>query len=134
MSSEETTKLYLSPIASPLMADKLLDRTYKLIKKAVGVKKLRRGVPEVVKAVRKGQKGLVILAADVYPVDVISHIPVFCEEKGIPYAYVPSRASLGAACQTKRAASAVMVLGGEESLSKYYEQVDTGIRNIHQYL
>ena len=41
--------------------------------------------------------------------DVISHIPVLCEDHGIPYAYVTSRAELGMAGQTKRPTSVVMV-------------------------
>ena len=104
------------------------------MKKANSAKKLKRGVPEVVKAIRKGAKGVVILAADIFPVDVISHVPVFCEEKGIAYAFVPSRSKLGAACGTKRAASAVMVIGGDADLAKYFDQVDAGIRSIHPYM
>ena len=134
MIEEPTGPVYVSPIANPLMGGKLLDRTYKLVKKAAGAKKLRRGVPEVVKAIRKGSKGVVVLAADIYPAEVIAHLPVFCEEKGIPYAYVPSRKQLGAACQTKRAASAVMVLAGDASLQKYMDQVDKGVRAIHPYM
>ena len=41
--------------------------------------------------------------------DVISHIPVLCEDHGIPYVYVTSRAELGAAGATKRPTSVVMV-------------------------
>ena len=41
--------------------------------------------------------------------DVISHIPVLCEDHGIPYIYVTSRAELGMAGQTKRPTSVVMV-------------------------
>lgn len=32
-----------------------------------------------------------ILAGDVSPIDVISHIPILCEENQIPYCYVPSK-------------------------------------------
>ena len=41
--------------------------------------------------------------------DVISHIPVLCEDHGLPYVYVPSRAELGAAGSTKRPTSVVML-------------------------
>lgn len=41
--------------------------------------------------------------------DVISHIPVLCEDHNIPYIYVTSRAELGMAGQTKRPTSVVMV-------------------------
>ena len=128
-----SSALFVSPIASPLIGGKLLSRAFKLVKKAASSKKLRRGVPEVAKAIRKGMKGVVLLAGDVHPIDVYSHLPVLCEEKGIPYAYVPSRLALGAACQTKRAASAVMAIA-DASLAKYTEQVDAGIRAVHPYL
>lgn len=41
--------------------------------------------------------------------DVISHIPVLCEDHHIPYIYVTSRAELGMAGQTKRPTSVVMI-------------------------
>lgn len=41
--------------------------------------------------------------------DVISHIPVLCEDHNIPYIYVTSRAELGAAGNTKRPTSVVMI-------------------------
>lgn len=41
--------------------------------------------------------------------DVISHIPVLCEDHGVPYIFVPSRAELGAAGSTKRPTSVVMI-------------------------
>jgi H/ACA ribonucleoprotein complex subunit 2 len=84
-------------------------------------KVLKRGVKEVVKSVRKTENsrptnsgtanppGIVILAADISPMDVISHIPVLCEDHNIPYIYVQSRAELGMAGNTKRPTSVVMV-------------------------
>ena len=82
-------------------------------------KSLKRGVKEVVKSLRKSTTpasssnsevpGVVILAADISPMDVISHIPVLCEDHGVPYIFVPSRAELGAAGNTKRPTSVVMV-------------------------
>ena len=41
--------------------------------------------------------------------DVISHIPVLCEDHDIPYIYVSSRAELGMAGQTKRPTSVVLI-------------------------
>jgi H/ACA ribonucleoprotein complex subunit 2 len=73
-------------------------------------------VKEVVKALRKSPtdtstvpQGIVVLAADISPMDVISHIPVLCEDHGIPYIYVASRAELGIAGQTKRPTSVVLM-------------------------
>ena len=85
-------------------------------------KALKRGVKEVVKSLRKSAPatlasleptarphGVVVLAADISPMDVISHLPVLCEDHGVPYVYVPSRAELGAAGSTKRPTSVVLV-------------------------
>lgn len=64
--------------------------------------------------------------------DVISHIPVLCEDHNIPYIYVTSRAELGAAGNTKRPTSVVMVAqskgkkkaeGGDKEAAKEYEEV-----------
>ena len=41
--------------------------------------------------------------------DVISHIPVLCEDHNIPYIFVQSRAELGLSGGTKRPTSVVMV-------------------------
>lgn len=49
------------------------------------------------------------MAADISPMDVISHIPVLCEDHNVPYIFVTSRAELGAAGNTKRPTSVVMV-------------------------
>jgi H/ACA ribonucleoprotein complex subunit 2 len=52
---------------------------------------------------------VVIIAADISPMDVISHIPVLCEDHNIPYIYVTSRAELGLASKSKRATSVIML-------------------------
>merc|ERR1712113_174003 len=81
----------------------------KLIKKSMKDKLVHRGVKETVKAVRKGTKGLVIIAADISPIDVLSHLPILCEDKNIAYIYVKSRAEIGEACKTKRPTSCVLI-------------------------
>lgn len=52
---------------------------------------------------------LLILAADISPIDIISHLPVLAEEANIPYVFVPSKEGLGQASSTKRPTSCVMV-------------------------
>lgn len=104
----------LIPIAAPLADDKLTKRVYKLVTKSTKDKKIRRGVKEVVKAIRKekapeSKKRLCVIAGDITPIDVITHIPVMCEEHSIPYVYIRSRAVLGQAAKTKRPTSVVLV-------------------------
>ncbi len=78
-----------------------------------------RGVKEVNKALRKSPAhtpsatqfpGIVIIAGDISPAEVIMHLPLACEDVNAPYMFVPSRAELGAAAKTKRPTSVVMLL------------------------
>eukprot|EP00444_Apocalathium_aciculiferum_P051590 CAMPEP_0183507644 /NCGR_PEP_ID=MMETSP0371-20130417/8353_1 /TAXON_ID=268820 /ORGANISM="Peridinium aciculiferum, Strain PAER-2" /LENGTH=150 /DNA_ID=CAMNT_0025703889 /DNA_START=79 /DNA_END=531 /DNA_ORIENTATION=- len=133
---EPKVSLYVSPLATPLVTDKLLARALKLIKKAVSEKKTRRGVPECTKAIRKGQQGIVFLAGDIFPMDVFAHVPTLCEEKGIYYVYVKSRHELGAACQTRRPISLIMVMEppADSAYSSTYQQVVAGIKAVHPYM
>lgn len=64
-----------------------------------------------------------MLAADISPMDVISHIPVLCEDHNIPYIYVQSRAELGLAGSTKRPTSVVMV-GKDRGKGKEVEDAE----------
>ncbi len=99
----------ISPIAQPLASEKLTKRALKVVKKAAKGKLVHRGVKEVQKALRKNKKGVCIIAGDISPLDVICHLPIVCEEKDIPYVYVPSKAELGIAGATKRPTSCVMI-------------------------
>lgn len=58
--------------------------------------------------------------------DVISHIPVLCEEHGIPYVFVTSRAELGASAATKRPTSVVMVVPQPGGKNKKKDAADDG--------
>lgn len=56
---EVEKKELLIPIASPLADEKMSKRVLRVAKKAAKRKLIRRGVKEVVKALRKGTKGWV---------------------------------------------------------------------------
>ncbi|KAI1435241.1 L30e-like protein [Xylaria sp. CBS 124048] len=108
----------LVPFAKPLADEKVTKKVMKSVRKAAKNKTLKRGVKEVVKSLRKSPAagpsntsfpGVVVLAGDISPMDVISHIPVLCEDVNVPYIFVASRAELGAAGSTKRPTSVVMV-------------------------
>ena len=101
--------LAINILASPLASKKSTKKAHKLVRKASQSKSLRRGVKELVKGLRKGDKGLAILAGDVFPIDVMSHLPVLLEEHNVPYLFVPSKRDLGAAACTKRPTSCVLV-------------------------
>ena len=56
--------------------------------------------------------------------DVISHLPVLCEDHGIPYVFVPSRAELGAAGSTKRPTSVVLISRDRGAKAKEKAEAD----------
>eukprot|EP00979_Chaetoceros_neogracilis_P017734 scaffold10267_cov270-Chaetoceros_neogracile.AAC.32 len=113
----------VNAISQPLASKKSTKKAHKLVKKASSAKIIRRGVKEVIKAIRKNEKGICILAGDIYPLDVISHLPVLLEENGIPYLFVPSKQELGAAASTKRPTSVVLVRDPEK-IDKKFEAMD----------
>lgn len=112
---DDAKRTRVSAIANPLASKKLTKSVLKVIQKASAAKLVRRGVKEVVKALKKDEKGLCVIAGDISPIDVICHIPIYCEEKLVPYIYVPSKEDLGAASQTKRPTSIVMVKAGADA-------------------
>eukprot|EP00745_Piridium_sociabile_P038128 TRINITY_DN69593_c1_g2_i2.p1 TRINITY_DN69593_c1_g2~~TRINITY_DN69593_c1_g2_i2.p1 ORF type:complete len:154 (+),score=41.17 TRINITY_DN69593_c1_g2_i2:86-547(+) len=126
---EDKTK-YLCVIAKPLATRKLTKRIHRTIKKANKIKnQVAKGVREVQKAIRTNQKGLVVIAGDVSPIDVISHIPVFCENHDLPYCYVPSKEDLGGALGSKRQTCMVMIKNHEDFADSYKECED-GIKEL----
>ncbi|KAL1824721.1 hypothetical protein DCAR_0312817 [Daucus carota subsp. sativus] len=130
----------LSPIAKPLAGKKLSKRALKLVRRAAEKKCLKRGVKEVVKSIRKGNKGLCIIAGNISPIDVITHVPVLCEEADIPYIYVNSKEELANAGSTKRPTCCVLVLtkptkgelaqDEQEKLKSDYDQVVTDVSEL----
>ena len=75
-----------------------------------------------------------ILAGDISPIDVISHLPVACEEASLPYAYVPSRLELGESSLTKRPTSVIMVQAPkkESDYADSFEECAKAIRKLHK--
>ncbi|KAK4538143.1 hypothetical protein CDCA_CDCA16G4168 [Cyanidium caldarium] len=124
--------LLCSPLARPLAGRRLTKKLLKLVKKTAKSKHLRRGVKEVVKSVRKRERGVCVLAADVWPPDVISHLPVLCEEATISYCFVPSRQDLGAAGQTKRPTSVTMVVAAPDMDEEYRAALDECVKMIRE--
>ncbi|KAK7409484.1 hypothetical protein QQX98_008334 [Neonectria punicea] len=105
--------------AIPVADEKGMKKVYKTIRKAAKNNTLKRGVKEVVKTLRKSPPsapgytsfpGVVVIAGDISPADVISHLPVLCEDHNVPFIFVTSRAELGAAAKTKRPTSVVMIM------------------------
>ncbi|WMV21653.1 hypothetical protein MTR67_015038 [Solanum verrucosum] len=136
---ERKKLLAIAPIAKPLAGKKLSKRTFKLVRRATEHKCLKKGVKEVVKSIRRGHKGLCVIAGNISPIDVITHVPLLCEEADIPYIYVPSKEDLASAGATKRPTCCVLVLTkptkgelGQEDQEKLKEEYDQVVSEIHE--
>ncbi|OCT87645.1 H/ACA ribonucleoprotein complex subunit 2-like protein [Xenopus laevis] len=119
--SYEELLAHLNPIAKPLAGRKLTKKLYKCVKKAIKHKNIRRGVKEVQKFINKGEKGIVVMAGDTLPIEVYCHIPVMCEDRSIPYSYVPSKSDLGAAAGSKRPTCVILIKPHEDYQEAYDE-------------
>lgn len=107
----------------------IAEKAYQVLKKSRETGgKVRKGTNEVTKGVERGLCKLVLIAEDVDPPEIVAHLPLLCEEKKVPYLYVPSKKRLGEAAGIEvAAASACIVEPGEakaeleELVAKYQE-------------
>ncbi|CAN9501270.1 unnamed protein product [Ophioblennius macclurei] len=111
----------MNSIAQPLASKKLSKKLYKCVKKAAKLKNIRRGVKEVQKFINKGEKGIVVLAGDTLPIDVYCHLPILCEDKNLPYAYIPSKVDLGSSAGSKRPTCVILIKPHQEYQEAYDE-------------
>jgi large subunit ribosomal protein L7Ae len=75
----------------------LSDKVLQAVSVAKATGRVRKGVNETTKTIERGLAKLVVMAADVQPEEILMHLPVLCEEKKVPYAYVASKVELGQA-------------------------------------
>ncbi|HKZ90279.1 MAG TPA: 50S ribosomal protein L7Ae [Thermoplasmata archaeon] len=88
----------------------LADKTYQAVELVRDSGKLRKGTNEVTKLVERGDAQFVVMAEDVQPEEILAHMPLLCEEKGVPYGYVPSKQELGVAAGLGKATASAAIL------------------------
>ena len=92
----------------------LSDKVLQLVEISKNTGKIKRGTNETTKAVERGQGQLVVIATDVEPEEIVMHLPPLCEEKNVPYIFVPSKQELGRSAGIDVAAAAVAILDAGE--------------------
>jgi large subunit ribosomal protein L7Ae len=92
------------------MADEMIDKIYEAVEVAKATGKIRKGSNEATKALEKGNAKLVVIAKDVEPKEIVMHLPLLAEEKGVPCVEVPSKEELGAAAGIQKATSSVAIV------------------------
>ncbi len=104
----------------------LADKALEAIQIARTTGKIVKGTNETTKYVERGQATLVYIAEDVDPEEIVMHLPPLCEEKNIPYIYVPSKKELGKACGINVAAASAAIINP----GKAKEMVDEIIEKL----
>jgi len=95
----------------------LADRAYEAVEVARDTGKLRKGTNEATKAIERKHAALVVIAEDVEPAEIVAHLPALCDEKGVPYVYVPSKRELGAAAGIDVPSAAIAIAEAGEASS-----------------
>ena len=75
--------------------------------RAAATKTLNRGISE-----------LIVMAADAEPLEILLHLPLLCEDKNVPYVFVPSKMALGRSCGVSRPVIAASITTNEGSQLK----------------
>ena len=102
------------------------DKIYEMIQSNSNGR-IKKGSNEVTKTAERGTAQFIVLAEDVNPPELLAHIPLICEENGIPYGYVPSQEFLaneaGLPNGVKTASIAIMEIN-KSAQEKYQEVVE----------
>jgi U4/U6 small nuclear ribonucleoprotein SNU13 len=53
------------------------------------------------------------MTADTEPIEILLHLPLLCEDKNVPYVFLPSKTALGRACGVSRPVIAASVTTNE---------------------
>ncbi len=106
----------------------LQDKILSAVEIAKETGKVRKGTNEVTKVVERGDAKFVVIAEDVNPPEVVAHIPLLCEEKGILYGYVPSKSELGKRIGIKSAASVGVIDFGKAE--EMFKEIMDGIKAV----
>ncbi|HUC38627.1 MAG TPA: 50S ribosomal protein L7Ae [Candidatus Acidoferrum sp.] len=79
------------------VSNEVVAKTYEALQLAKQSGVIKKGANEVTKSVERGLATFVVMAGDIEPEEVVMHIPMLCEQKKIPYSYVPTKQELGKA-------------------------------------
>ncbi|KAJ6258848.1 hypothetical protein Dda_5743 [Drechslerella dactyloides] len=104
-----------SRIAFPLADQALTQQILDIIQQANNYRQLKKGANEATKTLNRGISEFIVMAADTSPIEILLHLPLLCEDKNVPYVFVPSKIALGRACGVSRAVISASVTTNEAS-------------------
>ncbi|KAH8152566.1 uncharacterized protein LAJ45_03407 [Morchella importuna] len=104
-----------NPKAFPLADAALTQQILDIVQQASHYRQLKKGANEATKTLNRGISEFIVLAADTSPLEILLHLPLLCEDKNVPYVFVPSKIALGRACGVSRAVISASVTSNEAS-------------------
>jgi len=107
--SDEPAPSKAVPLAPANLTSQILD----LVQQAQHYKQLKKGANEATKTLNRGIAEFIILTADTEPIEILLHLPLLCEDKNVPYVFIPSKTALGRACGVTRPVIAASVTTNE---------------------
>ncbi|EPX70574.1 U3 snoRNP-associated protein Snu13 [Schizosaccharomyces osmophilus] len=105
----------VNPKAFPLADTGLTQQILDLVQQGSHYKQLRKGANEATKTLNRGISEFIVMAADTEPIEILLHLPLLCEDKNVPYVFVPSKAALGRACGVSRPVISASITTNEAS-------------------
>lgn len=121
----------VSPKAFPVADDFFTTQILDLIELAVEFRQIKKGANETTKILKRSLVEIVIIAADAEPLEIVLHLPLLCEDKNIPYIFVPSKQNLGKACGVLRSVIACCIITKYESnINQQVKTVKEKIENL----
>ncbi len=88
----------------------LLEKQNSLLEKIAKEGKIKVGINEVTKMLERGVAKFVVIAEDVNPEEIVMHLPLLCEEKKVPFSFMPTKKELGAKAGIEVGTSAIVVI------------------------
>ncbi|KAJ7286060.1 putative SNU13-component of the U4/U6.U5 snRNP [Mycena rebaudengoi] len=117
--------------AWPLAEAELTNSILELVQQASQYKQLKKGANEATKTLNRGIAEFIVLTADTEPLEILLHLPLLCEEKNVPYIFVPSKAALGRACGvTRPVISASVTTSESKELSSQIQTIKNAIEKL----
>lgn len=107
------------PFAEPMLSAEHVPLLAKLLKKSP---QHRRGIKAVTKTVVGGEKGMVAVARDVTPHDLITHLPMLCEEKDVPLFFIQSKFDI--LTDKNKATTCIFIPETERNAKRYKKVMD----------
>ena len=127
--SEEEEKDEVDKRIFPLASKNIQKEIFTAITRAAQLKKIKKGANEATKTLNRGISDLIVIAADVKPLEIVLHLPLLCEDKNVPYVFVESQRLLGRACGVSRPVIAASILTNtsdelKDTITKLKEEVE----------